>query len=198
MGMSDPQQRPIHRAHQFVFINQFEPRVEIVFVLEVYGRFKRVAVQVTHFARTAGVISSPDKCAGPVAALPRSVVLDRSRQPADVGGGLSRFGLTQKAVRKLHRPVIDWLKAQTRRARIPTVRVKVVAIFVRLTAIENAALEPETAITEPGGEYTKTYMRRVRQVVRERGGRILRGRSAMHESRRSQRRLARISEVSKP
>src|SRR5258706_4900332 len=151
-----------------------------------------------HFTGSAGVVASPDESRSPVAAIKWFVVLQRRGGAANVGGRLSGFGASQEAVAHLHRPVVVGLERQASRARAPRMGLEVVTIFIRLSTVEDRAFEFEPAISEAGREYPKTNVGGILQVMRQRSRRIFRGRSAMHECRWAQRRLARIAEVGEP
>ena len=61
MSLSDTQLCAIRGPQQFVLVHQLKPRVKVVFVEKVHGRFSRVAVEVVRLARTARVIAAPDE-----------------------------------------------------------------------------------------------------------------------------------------
>ena len=107
------------------------------------------------------------KAEGPVPPLDRFVVLNGSSRAPNVGSWLSRFGLAQKAVANLHGPIVVRRKRKARRARVPRMRFKVVAILVRLAAIKDRAFQLEPTISESGGQDAKADVRRILQVMRE-------------------------------
>src|SRR6266403_500517 len=90
------------------------------------------------------------------------------------------------------------LERQANRSRVPWMGLEVVTILIRLSAVEDRAFDFEPAVSEAGSEYSKTNVRGILQVMRKRSRWILRCRSAVHEGRRSQRRLARIAKVREP
>src|SRR6266566_8663576 len=106
MRFLDSQQRAIGCAQQLVLINQLDPRVDVVFVHEVYCRFKSMAVQVVHFSGTAHVVAPPDESRGPVTTLEWQVVLYGGSTAPDIGSRLSSLRPAQETVAHLHRPIL--------------------------------------------------------------------------------------------
>src|ERR1700737_4194125 len=98
MGVLDSQQCTIAGAEQFILVDQFKPRVEVVLVEKVDSRFSRVAVEIVPFTRrVTGVVASPDKSRRPVAAVKWFVVLHRCGCSMNVGGRVNCFGASQEA-----------------------------------------------------------------------------------------------------
>src|SRR5438067_9488539 len=101
-----------------------------------------------HLAGFAHVVASPDETRRPVAACERAVVLHRGGRAPDVRVRLLRFGAAEEAVGDLCGPVSVRHEPETRRARVPLVRVEVVAVLVRLASVEERAFELEPAVSK--------------------------------------------------
>src|SRR5258706_14289960 len=119
-----------------------------------------------HFARTTGVVASPDERRGPVAAVKWFVVLHRGGRTMNVGVRLSCVGISQKAIAHLHWPVMVRLERQANRSRVPWMGLEVVTILIRLSAVEDRAFDFEPAVSEAGREYSKTNVRGILQMMR--------------------------------
>src|SRR5713226_2461861 len=126
-----------------------------------------------NLARTTSVVSSPHERRSPVPAIEWPVVLDGCGRASNVGVRFLPFRTAQKTVTHLHCPVLVRHETQPCRTRVPAMSVKVVAVLVRLSTIEDRTFEFEPAISESRREYAKRDMRRVLQVMRERRGWIL-------------------------
>src|SRR6185369_4066245 len=75
---------------------------------------------------------------------------------------------------------------------------EIVTVFVRLTAIENRALELEPAILKPACYHAETDVTRVLQMMRQRRRRILRSGSPVHKRIWPKRRLSWITCIDEP
>src|SRR6266851_2871803 len=126
-----------------------------------------------NLAGTTRMIASPNKRRRPVATRQRPVVLHRSGRAANIYIWFLVFRAAQKPVTHLHRPVLVRHKTETNRTRIPLVSIKVITILVGLATIEDRSFELQPTIGESSCKHPKANMRRVLQVVRERGRGIL-------------------------
>src|SRR5688572_9406913 len=84
MVFGDAEPFPIVIAQELVFIDKFQPRVEIVSIQKVDRRFRYVTVQVEDLVVVAFVVTTPDQTRGPVSSLETSVVTDGRGGPSDV------------------------------------------------------------------------------------------------------------------
>src|SRR6267378_2500729 len=151
MVILDSEERTITSPEQFILVNQLEPRVKIVLIKKVDGRFSRVAIEILHFTRTSVVVAAPDESRGPVTTLERLVVLHGSGRAPDVSSRRRRLWLPQETVAHLDRPVLVGRKRQAGRTRVPWVCFEVIAILVRFAAVEDRTFQLEPAISESGG-----------------------------------------------
>src|SRR6185369_6197342 len=99
----------VSRAQQLILVRQFEPRVEVIPVQKLHRGFCHISIQVKNFAVVTFVISSPNQARSPVTTLKAPVVTDRRGGAANVSR-LEGFGIPQKAMTHLHRPVAIWRK----------------------------------------------------------------------------------------
>src|ERR1043165_4970067 len=105
-------------------------------------------------------ITPPDQARCPVAARHSLVVAHGGRSASHV----SRFQslrVLQQAVAKLHGPVIVGRKREPEGARAPWIELEIIAILVRLAAVEERAFEFEPAIGKARRKDAERDMRRI-------------------------------------
>ncbi len=73
--------------------------------------------------------------------------------------------------------------------------IKVVAVFVRLASGKDAAFDFDSAPNQSGGGDTESDVTRILPMMADRRIRIVHCRNAMHERGRTERRLARVTEI---
>src|SRR5262249_14504442 len=105
-----------------------------------------VAIEVASFAGLAHVVSSPNQRRCPIPAMERSVVLYGRTAPPNICLRLLGLWTSQKAVTDLEGPIAIRHEPQTRRSGVPLVRVKIIAVFVGLSAVEDRSLKLEPTI----------------------------------------------------
>src|SRR5882724_11587867 len=111
---------------------------------------------------------------------------------------LEGFGALDITVRNLQRQILRRVPGNTSAVRIELGLIKIVAVFIRLTAGEDAAFNFYPA--EAGPDQTRGCdaegdVRRILPMMTERRVRIIQGSWAMHECRRTERRFTRITEI---
>src|SRR4029079_4922024 len=87
------------------------------------------------------IVASPGQRGVPAAARYRTRVADRGSGPGDADVRLERLRLIEPAVRDLRRPQRMRIDGQPDRPGIEAVEIEVVAVLVRLAAVEPGALE---------------------------------------------------------
>src|SRR5436190_7951893 len=75
--------------------------------------------------------------------------------------------------------------------RVERAEIEVPAVLVRLAAVEHRALDGPRTTIDCRGDDAERNVRRIEDMMREGGERILSGRRTMHESHRPERGLAR-------
>src|SRR6267143_1655670 len=98
MVILDSEERTITSPEQFILVDQLEPRVEIVLIKKVHGRFSCVAIEILDFIWISVVVAILDENRGPVTTLERLVVLHGSGCAPDVGSRRRRLWLPQETV----------------------------------------------------------------------------------------------------
>src|SRR5258708_1720462 len=104
------------------------------------------------------MITAPDQTGGPATVPERPVVINRCRR-ASSRPRLKRFRIPQQPVADLHRPIAIRREREAHRTRVPPVCFEVIAILVRLMAIEYRSLDLQPTIGEASREHAKTNMR---------------------------------------
>src|SRR5689334_14168222 len=85
-----------------------------------------------------------------------------------------------------HRPVQCRVEGKSTRVGVELDRIEVPAVFVRLPAVEDRALELESIREQPGGNDTEADMRGILPVVTQRGKWDIHRRGSMHEGHRTE------------
>src|SRR5918999_1864277 len=101
MMFCDAQLLAIGIAQKLVLVRELQPRVDVIPIEKVEGRFSHVAIQVEDLAVVTFMISTPDQTRSPVSSFEPPVVTDRRRGPTNVAR-LQRFGIPQETVTHLH------------------------------------------------------------------------------------------------
>src|SRR5437667_12043604 len=146
------------------------------------------------FARI--VVLAPNKSVRPIAIVSKREVINGGRSgamPCQVW--LERFRAFDVTVRNLQCKILRRVPGDAAAVGIESWLIEIVAVFVRLTAGENAAFDFQVAPNNPARGDTERNMCGILPVVAERRVRIIHRRRAMHESGRSERRFAWITKI---
>src|SRR6266480_4495902 len=142
------------------------------------------------------MVLAPHKSVRPVAIVPKRQVINDGRCGAMTFQiRLELLGAFDVTVRNLQRQVLRRVPGNTTTVGIETGPVEIVTIFVRFAASENAAFDFDIAPNKTARGDAKSNMRGILPMMTKRRVGIIHCRNAMHESRRTERWFARITEI---
>src|SRR3989441_11753669 len=137
---------------------------------ELQRGFGEITVQ--HFAVLLAAVPSPDQGGGPIAAANRAVVGDGRCHPESVCLRVQFLRTLEPGDGVLSAPVLRGTDRQARRPRVYLSGINVPAVLVRLATVKTRGLKPQRLNSYPERYDVIRDMRRVLEVMTERGERV--------------------------